>query len=107
MLIASKDAKMRALGWFTKAEIKELRETYPELRGMDDSSVTEEVIMRIQANRAAAHREWLAKLPELKAQAQAAYDAEVARYLSKNPNGKNAKKAGIRKAREIWSGFQA
>lgn len=91
----------------TKTEIKIARETYPELRGMDDSSITDEVIMWIQANRAAAQREWRAKLPALKAQAQAAYDAEVSRYLARNPNGKNAKKAGIRAARKIWHGFAA
>lgn len=91
----------------TNAEIKIARETYPELRVLDDSSITDEVIMWIRANRAAAQREWLAKLPALKAQAQAAYDAEVSRYLARNPNGKNAKKAGIRAARKIWHGFEA
>ena len=91
---------------FSKSEIISLRDRFPELRGLDNSSVDQELIDWIILNRREAHRKWVSHLPATKAAAEAAYQTEVNRYLSKNPTGKNADKAGLRAAREIWSDFR-
>lgn len=89
----------------TAAKIRELRDHFPELRGLDDSSIDDRLIADIEYNRAKARDQFAANLPALNAQAQAAYDAEMARYKSANPSGKNGRKAAMRAARSVWSGF--
>jgi len=91
---------------FSKSEIISLRDRFPELRGLDKSSISHKLIGDIIFNRREAHRKWVSNLPATKAAAEVAYQTEVDRYLSKNPNGKNADKAGLRAAREIWSDFR-
>lgn len=76
---------------------------------MRELAVSRETAMEIAAHRITENRriaaEWPAKKAALKAQAAAAFDAEVARYKQKNPGGKNAGKAGLRAARAVWSGY--
>lgn len=92
---------------FTKSEIKDARARFHELIGLDDSSIDDRLVADIMDGRWRAAEKFKAELPGLKDRAKAAYDAEVARYLAKNPTGKNSHKAGLRAAREIWGGFQA
>jgi hypothetical protein len=90
---------------FTKLEILDLRATFAELRGLDDTSIDETLIANIRFNRAQAQKKFAAELPAKKIAAQAAYDAELARYLAKRPNGKNGRKGALLVARAIWDGF--
>jgi hypothetical protein len=79
----------------------------PEI--MKEMAVSRETATEISYHRTLENKllaaQWPAKKAALKASADAAYDAEVARYKEKNPSGKNAAKAGLRKAREVWSGY--
>ena len=91
---------------FSNSEIAQLRNRFPELAGLDRSSIDQRLIDDLIFNRRNAHRNWLNALPATKAAAEAAYQTAYDRYKMKNPAGKNAAKAGLRAAREIWSGFQ-
>ena len=91
---------------FSNSEIAQLRIRFPKLAGMDPSSIDQRLIDDLVFNRRDAQRNWLNALPATKTAAEAAYQTAYDRYLSKNPAGKNAAKAGLRAAREIWSGYQ-
>ena len=88
---------------FSKHEITEMRARFSELRGLDDTSIDETLIRDIEFNRSEATRKAATELK--KAAAKAAYDAEMARYLAKNMNGKNGRKTALRAARAIFAGF--
>lgn len=69
--------------------------------GLDASSITDEWVAMVEAEKKAAHDRWLAQKPLLIEKARIAYrDA-----LSKG--GNNAERRAIRAARAIWSGFES
>lgn len=90
---------------YTPDEIRDLRSRYSELAGLDNSSIDQQLIDRIVLARRNAQRQSEAERPARIAAAQAAYDAELARYKARNPTGKNGRKAAQRKAREIYPAF--
>ena len=90
---------------FSKSEIRDLRGRFPELAGLDDSSIDRALIDNILFTRSQATKKAEANRAAKIAAAKAAYDAELIRYRTKNPTGKNARKSAQRKAREIWPSF--
>jgi len=77
---------------------------------MRSLQVSRETAREIAEHRAIQNRElaseWKKNLPSLKIRCDEAYEAELRRYLAKNPAGKNGEKAALRKARAIWSGYR-
>jgi hypothetical protein len=71
-----------------------------------DRATAEEIARHREAENRSLVAAWPARKRELLAAARKAYTEAEGAYLARRPDGKNAAKAGLRAAREVWSGFE-
>jgi hypothetical protein len=72
-----------------------------------DQTTALEVARQRGIENAALIARWHGRKRELLAAARKTYQDEVAAYLIRRPEGRNAAKAALRAARKVWSGFEA